>query len=55
MLISFVCLMNKRVLERGGAFYPDREVPSSCGCLSLYDLEHESNQNFPKDVLFFNL
>ncbi len=34
--------------EGGGALYPDREVPRSCSCLSIYDLEHESNQNSPK-------
>ncbi len=34
--------------EGGGALFPDREVPRSCSCLSIYDLEHESNQNSPK-------
>ncbi len=40
--------------DGGGALYPDREVPSSCSCLSIYDLEHERNQKLPKDVLFLN-
>ncbi len=34
--------------EEGGALCPDREVPRSRSCLSIYDLEHESNQNSPK-------
>ncbi len=38
----------------GGALYPDREVPRSCSCLSIYDLKHEINQKLPKDVLFLN-
>ncbi len=46
----FVLSVLSAVASRGGgrALYPDREVPRSCSCLSIYDLEHESNQNSPK-------
>ncbi len=49
--IEFVCSLTKNARsvldeEGGGSSYTDREVPRSCS-LSIYDLEHESNQNSP--------